>query len=92
MPDGSTSKLDQLINKFKAFRDRMRNEIDMLQGDLSKYLNLAEYEASQAASYNDVKLMDLNFFKQQFTLIVKPCSLILDKLQSQFKLLMERQL
>ena len=91
MPDGSTSKLDQLINKFKAFRDRMRNEIDMLQGDISKYLNLAEYEASQSAD-NGVKLMDLNFFKQQFTLIVKPCSFMLEKLQSQFKLLMERQL
>ena len=64
MPDGSTSKLDQLINKFKAFRDRMKNEIAMLQGDISKYLNLAEYEASQVASDNDVKLMDLNFFKQ----------------------------
>ena len=32
-------KIDQLLCKFKAFKDRVRNESEMLEQDVQKYIH-----------------------------------------------------
>ena len=64
----------------------------MLYSDLCKYLNQMEFEYAKDTKNNDLKFMDVNFFKQQFSQIAKPCQLMVDKLESQYKLCLERSI
>ena len=87
-----TSKLDQLVQKFKSFEDRIKSESDLLTQDINKFILQAQFDQQQSKDQSDNLLFDFNFFKQQFSLISKPCSLMVKKLEQQLGVMTEKQL
>ena len=57
-----------------------------------KYISQVEFEYAKESKINnsDNRFIDLNFFKQQFSYMARPCTLMVDKLEQQFKLCLER--
>ena len=60
-----TKKLEELVNKFRAFKDRIANESDILLQELQKYVSQCEFQESQGQNKEPIgtKLIDINIFK-----------------------------
>lgn len=85
----------QLLTKFKAFKERIINERELLELDVQKFINQLEFDKKiprKASDQDNVKFIDFNFFKQQFNIVVRPCTLMVEKLEQYVKLHIERKL
>ena len=72
------------------------SESQLLEQELQKYIIQAEFDQKLAKQQNkqsnlDFKL-EISFFKQQFSLLVQPCKLMISNLQRQAELCMEDHL
>ena len=77
-------KLNQLLAKFKAFQERVRYESDLLLQDVHKYIIQTEFNSSGKEGKSE-KLLNINFFRQQMSYLVRPCELMVEKIQLQLK-------
>ena len=68
------ARMEEMIQKFKAFENRVLNETDMLGQDLQKCISQMQFDLQG----KDSKILSLepNWFKQQMKLLIKPCQLM----------------
>ena len=83
-------KLEQVVDKFRAFGGRIENERAMLEEEVSKLVLQMEFETAKKGMAVEVKPLESNYFKQQFKLLMKPCQAMKEKLETQLKVWVER--
>ena len=77
-------KMKEIVEKFESFGNRINSECEMLESELQKLDSHINFVISQKGvkGSSDIKPLDIDCFKQAFSLLVKPFVSMQEKLEA----------